>query len=93
MLSQGFVLSLELFSSGTMAGWGSASLLTQAMFDGLDHFWRTRLLDDIIALKPDNRAARCDPALHPRMVRVGLKSFRACMCSAASARSSRYGKR
>jgi hypothetical protein len=41
------------------------------MCDGLDHFWRTRMLDDIIALKPEKGAARRDPALHPRMVRVG----------------------
>ncbi len=34
-----------------------APFLTQEMLDGLDHFWRTRLLDDIIALKPEKRAA------------------------------------
>ena len=27
------------------------------MLDGLDHFWRTRLLDDISALTPEKRAA------------------------------------
>src|SRR5271165_740401 len=34
-----------------------APFLTQEMLDGLDHFWRMRLLDDIIALKPEKRAA------------------------------------
>jgi aspartyl-tRNA(Asn)/glutamyl-tRNA(Gln) amidotransferase subunit A len=34
-----------------------APFLTQDMLDGLDHFWRTRLLDDIGALAPEKRAA------------------------------------
>ena len=34
-----------------------APFLTQAMLDGLDHFWRTRALIDIEALAPDKRAA------------------------------------
>ena len=31
--------------------------LTQEMLDGLDHFWRARLLDEISALPPEKRAA------------------------------------
>jgi aspartyl-tRNA(Asn)/glutamyl-tRNA(Gln) amidotransferase subunit A len=31
--------------------------LTQEMLDGVDHFWRTRALIDINALKPERRAA------------------------------------
>jgi aspartyl-tRNA(Asn)/glutamyl-tRNA(Gln) amidotransferase subunit A len=31
--------------------------LTQAMLDGVDHFWRARALIDINALKPEKRAA------------------------------------
>jgi aspartyl-tRNA(Asn)/glutamyl-tRNA(Gln) amidotransferase subunit A len=31
--------------------------LTQDMLDGLDRFWRTRLLDEIVALKPEKRSA------------------------------------
>jgi aspartyl-tRNA(Asn)/glutamyl-tRNA(Gln) amidotransferase subunit A len=34
-----------------------APFLTQDMLDGLDHFWRTRLFDDISALAPEKRAA------------------------------------
>ena len=34
-----------------------APFLTQAMLDGLDHFWRTRALIDLNALAPEKRAA------------------------------------
>jgi aspartyl-tRNA(Asn)/glutamyl-tRNA(Gln) amidotransferase subunit A len=34
-----------------------APFLTQEMLDGLDRFWRTRLLDDVVVLTPERRAA------------------------------------